>query len=81
MASSVNLRYNGPQSRVVALDRDVEDGDIIAVDKEMASDLLAAHGFTETKSKPRSAAEDRAAKAEAEAAKAAEASAEDGGGQ
>lgn len=81
MASgTVNLRYRGPQSRVVALDLSVEDGDVFECPKDEAPRLLGAAGFEETKSKPQSAEADRQAKAEAEATKADSSdSSEDGG--
>lgn len=45
---SKTLVYNGPPSYVVALEREVEDGDEFSVsDKATADALLCAHGFRE----------------------------------
>ncbi len=56
MAKDVTLVYNGPQVRVVELDREVVDGDEVTVTPELAPKLLAASGFRE-KGKRQSAAE------------------------
>lgn len=43
--ADVELTYHGPQVRVVELDRDVVDGDVVKVSPELASRLLCAVGF------------------------------------
>jgi len=45
--AKTTLVYHGPQVRVVALDREVSDGDSVVVeDKAVADALLCAHGFS-----------------------------------
>jgi hypothetical protein len=51
MANDVTLVYEGPQQRVVELDRDVAGGDELKVTPELADRLLCCHGFRE-KGKP-----------------------------
>lgn len=47
MAKDVTLVYNGPQVRVVELDRDLVGGEEVTVDADLAPKLLAADGFRE----------------------------------
>lgn len=51
MAKDVTLVYEGPQQRVVELDRDVLSGDEVEVPRGLADRLLCSHGFRE-KGKP-----------------------------
>lgn len=52
MATDVTLVYEGPQQRLVELDRDVFGGDEIEVPRELADRLICAHGFREKGKRP-----------------------------
>jgi hypothetical protein len=67
MAKDVTLTYNGPQVRVVELDRDLVDGDEIEVSPELAPKLLAAAGFREKGKRPPTESTDVASRSTLEA--------------